>query len=323
MREIKILDVRSPREYQHAHIPHALSFPVLNDQEYEEIGTLYRLNSFEAKIRGSAYICKNIATFLEQSNIFHPSHKLILYCARGGQRSKSLWSVLREIGFDCERLEGGYKQYRQEVLKNLSIFPSQTFFTLYGMTGSGKSDLIKMAHTWSIDLEKMSGHYGSSFGHQANDFMGQPSHAMFENLLEYELRSKRGIVLIEGESKKIGNIVIPNVVFDAMHRGKKILIQTCMEERVKRIVKMYAHISYENFIKCMQKIKPYLQRQLYNDVLFLWDCGDKDKIALILLEKYYDRVYRKNQCDIVINAENLDLAYQELCSLKEEMVRNS
>lgn len=319
MREVKILDVRSPREYRQAHIPQALNFPVLSDQEHEEIGTIYRYNSFEAKMRGSAYICKNIAAFLEQTSVFHPSHKLILYCARGGQRSKSLWSILREIGFDCERLEGGYKRYRQEVLRNLSIFPSQTFFTLYGMTGSGKSDLIKMAHAWSIDLEEMSGHYGSSFGHQANNFTGQPSRAMFENLLEYELRSKTGIVLVEGESKKIGDIVIPNSVFNAIHCGKKILIQTCIEERVKRIVKMYAHISYENFIGCMQKIKPYLQRQFYNDVLSSWDHGDKERIAFILLEKYYDRVYRKNQCDIVINAENLDLAYQELCLLKEEM----
>lgn len=317
MRLEKILDVRSPREFAYAHIPNALNFPVLSDQEHENIGTLYRKNAFEAKLLGSACICQNISNFLKNESVFHPKNKLILYCARGGQRSKSLWLILREIGFDCEKIEGGYKAYRQQVLDHLSKSPKQIFLTLYGMTGCGKSEIIKKANHWSIDLEGLSKHYGSSFGDQANGFAGQPSQAMFENYLDHELRGKQEVVLVEGESKKMGKIVIPHAFFQAIHQGIKITLCSSMDKRVSRIVMLYSQISHEDFLMCMHKIRPYIQKSFYDEVMACWDRGDFEKIAWILLEKYYDRVYRQNPSDFIVNSNDTDMAYKEVCDIAQ------
>lgn len=319
MRNRFILDVRSPREYAYSHIPNALSFPVLNDKEYEEVGTLYRKNTFEAKRIGSMYICQNIANHLKNEEIFHPRNKLILYCARGGQRSKSFWSILSSIGFDCERIEGGYKSYRNEVLNYFSTPPTQKFITLYGMTGCGKSELIEHCSSWSIDIEGLSKHYGSSFGDEANSFLGQPTNSMFENELYEELQSKQGILLVEGESKRLGKIIIPTPFFEAYHNGVSVQVNSSFENRVKRTVKMYSSIKESDFLSCIEKIKPYIKKEYLEEILSSWNKGDYESVAGILLEKYYDKVYRQKQCQYEISSDNLLEAVEKIEGIRSEI----
>lgn len=320
MRNKFIIDVRSPREYAYSHIPHALSFPVLNDEEYEEIGTLYRSNTFEAKRIGSMYICQNIAKHLKDEEIFHPRNKLILYCARGGQRSKSFWSILSSIGFDCERIEGGYKSYRNEVLHYFSTPPLQRFITLYGMTGCGKSELIEQCSSWSIDIEGLSKHYGSSFGDEANSFLGQPTNSMFENLLYEELQNKQGILLVEGESKRLGKVIIPTPFFESYHNSVSVQVSSSFESRVKRIVKMYSSIKESDFLSSLNKIQPYIKKEYYQEVLSHWERGDFEGVASVLLEKYYDKVYRQKKCDYEINSDNLCEALEKIEEIRSEIL---
>lgn len=321
MRNRFIIDVRSPGEYAYSHIPQALSFPVLNDQEYEEVGTLYRANTFEAKRVGSMYICQNIAKHLKNEEIFHPRNKLILYCARGGQRSKSFWSILSSIGFDCERIEGGYKSYRNEVLNYFSTPPTQSFITLYGMTGCGKSELIEHCSSWSIDIEGLSKHYGSSFGDEANSFEGQPTNSMFENELYEELQSKQGILLVEGESKRLGKIIIPTPFFEAYHNGVSVQVNSGFENRIKRIVTMYSSIKEEDFLSCVEKIRSYIKKEYLEEILSFWNKGDYESVAEILLEKYYDRVYRQKPCKYQISSDDLTKAIEEIEEIRSEILR--
>lgn len=319
MRNRFLLDVRSPREYAYSHIPNALSFPVLNDKEYEEVGTLYRKNTFEAKRIGSMYICQNIANHLKNEEIFHPRNKLILYCARGGQRSKSFWSILSSIGFDCETIEGGYKSYRNEVLSYFSTPPTQKFITLYGMTGCGKSELIEHCTSWSIDIEGLSKHYGSSFGDEANSFLGQPTNSMFENELYEELQSKQGIVLVEGESKRLGKIIIPTPFFEAYHNGVSVQVNSSFENRVKRTLKMYSSIKENDFLSCIEKIRPYIKKEYLEEILSSWNKGDYESVTGILLEKYYDKVYRQKQCQYEISSDNLLEAVEKIEGIRSEI----
>lgn len=320
MRNKFIIDVRSPREYAYSHIPNALSFPVLNDAQYEEVGTLYRQNTFEAKRIGSMYICQNIANHLKNQEIFHPRNKLILYCARGGQRSRSFWSILSSIGFDCERIEGGYKTYRNQVLSYFSTPPTQRFITLYGMTGCGKSEIIQHCHPWSIDIEGLSKHYGSSFGDEANSFLGQPTNSMFENQLYEELQCKNDVVLVEGESKRLGKIILPTLFFEAYHNGIEVLVTSSFQNRVKRIVKMYSSIKEQDFLSSLQKIRPYIKKEYLEELLKLWEVRDYESIASILLEKYYDKVYRQKDCKFEVCSDELSLAIKEVEGIRSELI---
>ena len=46
-----LLDVRSPGEYNHAHIPSAISFPLFTDEERKIVGTTYKQKSREDAIK--------------------------------------------------------------------------------------------------------------------------------------------------------------------------------------------------------------------------------------------------------------------------------
>lgn len=113
-----ILDVRAPSEYAEDHMPGAISMPVLSEEERVLVGTLYKQRSaFEAKRVGAALVSRNIAAMLETYFADKPrSFEPLVYCARGGQRSNSLATVLSAIGWRVHLLEGGYKSYRRHVL---------------------------------------------------------------------------------------------------------------------------------------------------------------------------------------------------------------
>lgn len=165
---------------------------------------------------------------------------------------------------------GGYKAYRAGVLNTLALPPTQSFVTLYGMTGCGKSELVKKADSWAIDLEGFCKHYGSSFGDEANRFQGQPTQAMFENQLFEELRRKRN-PSNRGGIKKARETYACESFFDAMHSGVKILVVASMELRIQRIVKMYSQIKEEHFFASMESIRPYMERRFFQEVLGEWE----------------------------------------------------
>ena len=49
-----IIDARSPSEFAHSHIPQAHNFPVLDDAQFKQIGTLYHEDSLRAKFLGAS-----------------------------------------------------------------------------------------------------------------------------------------------------------------------------------------------------------------------------------------------------------------------------
>ena len=111
-----IIDVRSPLEFEEDHIVGALNCPVLSDKEREKVGTIYkRESSFKAKIIGSSLTAKNIALHIENHFTDRKgSWQPLIYCWRGGQRSKAFSIVLSEVGWRTNQLKGGYKEYRNQ-----------------------------------------------------------------------------------------------------------------------------------------------------------------------------------------------------------------
>ena len=240
-----IIDARTPSEYALDHIPGAISAPVLEDAERAEVGTLYkRASPFDARKRGAALVAKNVAFHIEK--IFsknEKSWKPLVYCWRGGKRSGAMAHILREVGWNAATLPGGYKAYRQWVVEQLGEVRLD-FRVIHGPTGSGKSRLLgKLARTGAqvLDLEELAAHRGSGLG----DLPGrpQPTHKWFESQLLHRLRafSPEKAVFVEGESKKIGGLQVPEALMARMRASPCIVLEAALGTRVALLLDEYRH----------------------------------------------------------------------------------
>lgn len=315
-----IIDVRSPREFEESHIPNAINLPIFNNDEFTYIGKLYKNSPKNANIEGAKIACINIANIIENNKyMIDFKNKILVYCARGGNRSLALYQVLKSIKIQVERFEGGYKKYRQYITNYLQSKINKNFLTLCGNTGCGKSEIIQACNSWSINLEVLCKHYGSVFGAMYNK---QPSIKMFQNNLVNEIENKNtDLLLIENESKKLGDIVIPSKLYEAYKNGFKVLIEASLENRIKRITKIYSNISDTYFKAGIKRIAPYISSSIKNEIIKAWDRGDKVYVAELLLIKYYDKVYRQEKTSLTINADCIKHASELICEIRNENIK--
>lgn len=300
-----LIDARSPSEFAHSHIPNAINLYALTDAQHKEVGTLYKSGSKnEAKILGASYICDNAANhILSLGKSYKIGSKIGIYCARGGMRSHSLGVIFSNIGYRVHKLQHGYKAFRSHVVKFLESEIELSFIVLGGNTGCGKSELIEHCEN-SIHLEQLANHLGSSFGAVKGV---QPSQKMFQNRLFFALAQadKTKPIFIESESKKIGAIILPDSLYERMRKGFRVEITAPIEQRVARILKDYSEVNEEFFNHAIQRISPYLKREVKEEVMDAFAIGDLTKVAKILLLDYYDKVYKKpSRIDYSIDNSN-------------------
>ena len=242
-----IIDVRSESEFQEDHIPGAINCPVLNDAERVRVGTLYKqVGSFEAKKIGGALVSRNIAQHIDAMFADKPrGWKPLIYCWRGGNRSGSLTLVLAKIGWPAVQLDGGYKEFRRHVNQALTELPARFDFNVVcGPTGSGKSRLLQTLAAKSaqvLDLEQMAAHRGSVLGNLPSQ--AQPTQKSFESRIWQMLRQfdPQRIVYVESESKKIGNLRVPDALMKKMRASPCISLQLSRTDRVRLLMEDYAH----------------------------------------------------------------------------------
>ncbi|HEY3078051.1 MAG TPA: tRNA 2-selenouridine(34) synthase MnmH [Burkholderiales bacterium] len=242
-----IIDARTPSEYALDHIPGAVSAPVLDDAERAEVGTLYKkVSPFEAKKVGGALVAKNVARHVEQ--LFGKKDKAwrpLIYCWRGGKRSGAMAHILREIGWDAQTLEGGYRAYRRWVVEALATRPAELdFVVVHGPTGSGKSRFLAAlgrAGAQVLDLEALAAHRGSVLGGLPGE--PQPSQKWFESqlLAALEKFDRAPPVFVEGESKKIGELQVPEALMARMRSSRCITLETDLATRVTLLLDEYRH----------------------------------------------------------------------------------
>lgn len=188
-----VIDVRSPAEFALDHIPGAVNYPVLDNDERAKIGTLYKqVSPFAAKKLGAALVSKNIANHLENHLLELPREwRPLIYCWRGGERSGAFTHILNRIGWKALQLEGGYQGFRRTVIDGLEEAAKQfSFQVICGMTGSGKTRVLQEAQNYGaqiLDLEALAIHRGSVLGNEPN--IEQPSQKGFETQLWNALRS--------------------------------------------------------------------------------------------------------------------------------------
>jgi tRNA 2-selenouridine synthase len=242
-----VLDARSPAEFAEDHIPGAVSCPVLDDAERTHVGTLYKqVSGFAARRAGAALVAKNIARHLETTLAGKErGWRPLVYCWRGGKRSGALAHVLREVGWDARTLEGGYKAYRRFVVERLAEVPAKfKFKVVHGVTGSGKSRLLAAladAGEQVLDLEALAAHRGSVLGGLPG--APQPSQKMFDSRLLAALSKldPSQTVYVEGESKKIGQLQVPETLIERMRASECVLLDAPLETRVALLMDEYRH----------------------------------------------------------------------------------
>ena len=243
-----IIDVRSPTEFAEDHIPGAINMPVLNDDERVKVGTIYKqINAFEARRYGGPLVAKNISdhikTYLQNKPV---EFKPLIYCWRGGQRSNSFARICSDIGWRVSILEGGYKSYRRNVLRDLEVGAQKIKpILISGPTGTGKTRLlyyIKKQGGQVLDLEGLANHRGSLLGLKPGET--QPTQKNFETKLCNEIMSLdfNKPVFIEAESSKIGQLQIPQTLFKIMKSANILELNMSIKSRVQFLVKEYLYL---------------------------------------------------------------------------------
>jgi tRNA 2-selenouridine synthase len=168
-----------------------------------------------------------------------------VYCWRGGKRSGAMAHILREVGWDAHTLEGGYRAYRRWVVGELATRPSLIrFIVVHGPTGCGKSRLLgalRGAGAQALDLEDLAAHRGSVLGNLPG--RAQPSQKMFESRLLKELCALDPArpVFVEGESKKIGQLQLPEALIARMRASEFVRLEAHTQTRVALLLEEYRH----------------------------------------------------------------------------------
>jgi len=243
-----VIDARSEGEFALDHIPGAINCPVLNDEERIRVGTLYKqVGAFEAKKVGAPLVAANIARHIDTLFADKPRDwKPLVYCWRGGNRSGSMAHILAKIGWPVVQLDGGYKAYRAYVSAALENPPAVDFRVICGTTGSGKSRLLETldaAGAQVLDLERLAAHRGSVLGHLPDE--PQPSQKMFESRIWNKLRhfDPAKPVFVESESKKVGNLRVPDAVMERMRASPCIALTLSRPNRVRLLMEDYQHFA--------------------------------------------------------------------------------
>ncbi len=299
-----IIDVRSPGEYLHAHIPSAFSLPLFSDEERAAIGTTYKQKSREAAIKlGLPYFGSKmfamIETVEEWVREYEKTEKkkptILVHCWRGGMRSAAVAWLLDLYGFKTEQLTGGYKAYRNWVLAQFE--KEYKMKVLGGYTGSGKTEILLQLQKSKIpviDLEGLAHHKGSAFG--ALGQQEQPSQEQFENNLAtalFKTASTENYFWIEDESQRIGTNMLPIRFFKNLRNSVCYFIDIPFESRLKFIVQGYGKFTVADLIAATLRIQKKLGGLETKNVVNLL-VENNIEAAFDILLKYYDKIYLKN-----------------------------
>jgi len=298
-----LVDVRSSGEYLEASIPGAVNVPLFDDEERAAVGCTYKEEGTEkAKIVGLYLVAPKLPLLVDTIVKEADGREILLYCWRGGMRSRSLAVVLDVMNYPVSILHGGYKAFRRSVvswLNNAAV--NKPVFVLNGLTGVGKTLVIKQLMEMgvpAIDLENMANHRGSVFGSIG---LGRPrSQKDFEALLFLELKKHEfaPYLIMEGEGKRIGPVVLPDFIFKALCEGPHILLETGIDVRAARITEQYSSSADDNkeqLVKAVLSLEKRLGKQRCQDLADKIILGYYDGAARSLCLDYYDSLYGESR----------------------------
>ena len=294
-----VIDARSEGEYAEDHLPGAVNWPSLHEEERKVVGTQYKqISAFEAKKLGAALVAKNIAAHIERHVLDKPREwQPLVYCWRGGKRSGSLALILDQIGFKVTLMDGGYKAFRAALVADLPALAARYHYrVICGTTGSGKTRLLQALAGLGaqvLDLEALANHRSSVLGLIPG--LAQPSQKAFDTRIWAILRSfdPTRPVYIESESKKVGNVAVPEGLIAAMRISPCLQLELPQAERVALLLEDYDFFVKDIAFFCdrLGALTEARGKETVQD----WQAralgGDVASVVKELLVKHYDPVY--------------------------------
>lgn len=294
-----LIDARSESEFALDHLPGAVNWPSLDDEQRSQVGTEYKqVSPFDARKRGAAMAARNIAAHIEREVMDKPRDWApLVYCWRGGKRSGSLALVLDQIGFKVTMLEGGYREYRRAIVKAIDdLSPTFDFRVICGTTGSGKSRLLQELRSQGaqvLDLEHLANHRGSVLGLVPGST--QPGQKRFESSVWDALRKldPQRPVFVESESKKVGDLRVPERLMERIRASACIPVELSLEARVNLLMDDYDFFVKDTAAFCERLDALRVARG--HDVVSNWQRevgqGHIADVVCALLVEHYDPIY--------------------------------
>ncbi|MBN1634522.1 MAG: tRNA 2-selenouridine(34) synthase MnmH [Ignavibacteria bacterium] len=310
---ILLIDSRTEKEYEETSIPSSLNFPVLNNNERHNVGLVFRKYSSTAAVKLAIEYAEpkteKLKDFLSSNKA--GKKEIFVYCWRGGGRSKYLSKLIYDLGYECKTLAGGIKSYRRAVNKfwNKNVFP-YSLTEITGLTGSGKTEIIRLISKSypTIDLELAARHYSSLFGYVPyliQDVPAVKNQSAFENNIYAQIISGinshnfKNLFFIESESKKVGDFLIPAILFNKLNSSHCILVESSFESRVERIVNDYFGNDLrglEPMLTVFREKEKFFRKELSNKIyeitLFHLTNANVSEFTEIMLKEYYDKKYK-------------------------------
>ncbi len=300
--DVIFIDIRTEGEFNDGTIPGAVNIPLFSNEQRAVIGTIYKqVNPKAATEKAILYISERLPKIFEKISELDKQRKtLVFFCARGGMRSRSIVGLLSGLNYNCEKLDFGYKGYRAFINTNLpKELEKVKFITLYGNTGTGKTNILKELKEMGqdvLDLEFCANHRGSILGQIGLD--KQNSQKQFESLIyDMLIKRKSDVIFTEGESKRIGHIVMQDFIFDKIVGDTKILIHSPIDYRIGVIKKEYIneHFDKQEIIKGLTKLNRYIGKRRSEELIEQTTKENYDIVIEELMLNYYDLNYKCNE----------------------------
>ncbi len=295
-KEYPVIDVRTPAEFAQGHIPGAVNMPLFSNEERAVVGTLYKQETKRAAVlKGLEFVGPKMAGFATKALSLAVDNRVLVHCWRGGMRSGSMAWLFRTTGLQAATLDGGYKAYRASFRKMLKE-KAWRFIVIGGPTGSGKTEVLyelEKQGAQVLDLEGLANHKGSAFG--ALGQKAQPSTEQFENDIHQQFRNfdSQKIVWVEGESRSIGRVFIPDDLFPLLMDASLVMYDLDRRLRIERLVHDYGCFDHSVLAEAILRIQKRLGGLRVKEALEALEVSDYHKVADITLD-YYDKGYAKS-----------------------------